>query len=429
MPAASPKANPPQALDTAPQAAPRKRANEQLTATQVLQAKPRAKPYKLADGKGLYLLVNTSGSKLWRFKYRFSGEKLMALGGFPDVSLKQARQAHSAARKLLADGTDPMAQRQEASTAKRIAHTNSFAAVAKAWWQSWSANKSERHAGYAMRRLEADVFPAIGATPVSEVEAQDVVAMIKAIEARGAKDIARRAHQMCGQVMRYAIAHGLAKRNPVIDVKPGDVLAPRKQTNYARIDAKELPALLRAMAGCQGSSITRLAMQLMSLTFVRTSELIGAKWEEFDLTQKRWNIPAERMKMRTPHVVPLSEQALEVLATLHVLTGRGELLFPGERNPRQPMSNNTILAALKRMGYAGRMTGHGFRGLASTILHEQGFDHTHIELQLAHQERDAVSAAYNYATYLAPRTKMMQWWADHLDKQRRGAEVIQFKAA
>jgi integrase len=221
-------------------------------------------------------------------------------------------------------------------------------------------------------------------------------------------------------VFRFAIAHDLAKRNPVADIRPVDILPSRKKTNYARIDARELPELLRKIDMYQGSPTTRAAIKLMALTFVRTSELIGARWTEFDLKAGRWDIPAERMKMRAPHIVPLSTQAIELLRTLHTLSGHGALLFPGERDHEKPMSNNTILMALERMGYKGRMTGHGFRGVASTILHEQGHEHAHIELQLAHQERDQISASYNRATYLPQRAKMMQAWADHLDRTRAG---------
>ena len=252
--------------------------------------------------------------------------------------------------------------------------------------------------------------------------------MVQAISKRGALDIAKRALQTSGQVFRYAVAHGLAQRNPASDIKPSDVLASRKAVNYARIGTKELPELLRHIEGYAGAAVTRLAMKLMALTFVRTSELIGACWAEFDLGARRWDIPASRMKMKTPHIVPLSTQAVNLLQTLQLVSGRSALLFPGERDHEKPMSNNTILGALDRMGYKGRMTGHGFRGVASTLLHEMGFDHAHIELQLAHQERNEVSAAYNYATYLQQRTKMMQYWADYLDGCSTG-KVLAFRRA
>ncbi len=283
--------------------------------------------------------------------------------------------------------------------------------MARAWYANWSGPRAGRHAGYVLRRLEADVFPALGAKPIGDITAPQLLAMAKKIEARGALDLARRAWQVCGQVFEFALAHGQIERNPSKDMRPGVAPKPRQQGCYARIDAKELPELLRKTCAYQGSAYTRMAMQLMTPTFVRTGDLIGARWDEVDLEAKEWRIPLERMKMKRPHVVPLARQAVDVLQCLHGLRGQSGLLFPGERDHDKPMSNGTILGALKRMGYAGRMTGHGFRGVASTVLHEQGFDHAHIELQLAHMDRDDVSAAYNLATYVPQRRKMLQWWA------------------
>lgn len=395
-----------------------------LTDTAVKNLKPADKPLKVSDERGLYLLVKPQGAKLWRWKYRYGGkEKLMALGGYPDVSLAQAREKREEGRKLLAAGVDPMGQRHEVKVAQRIAMEDSFEAVARKWWGSWKAARSERHADYVQRRLESDVFPIIGHRPIAELGAAELVAMVKRIEARGALDIAKRSMQTCGQVFRYAIAHGKAFRNPATDVRPSDVLPSRKQQNYARVGVNELPDLMRKIEVYQGAAITRAALKLMAMTFVRTSELIGARWAEFDLDAGRWDIPGERMKMKTPHVVPLSTQAVTLLRALHTSTGSKAMLFPGERDPKKAMSNNTILKALERMGYKGRMTGHGFRGIASTLLHEQGFDHSHIELQLAHQERDAVSASYNHALYLAQRARMMQSWSDYLDAAIAGNVV------
>ena len=399
-----------------------------LTDTAIKKIKPSATPVKLSDGRGLYLLVNPVGSKLWRWKYRVLGkEKVLALGVYPDVSLAQAREGMEKARKMLAGGDDPMAIRKADKVATRTAAENSFESVARKWWSQWKPARSEQHAGQVMRRFEANVFPHIGSRPVSEIQAPELVAMLKAIEARGVNDLAKRALQTSSQVFRYAIAHGLATRNPASDIKPGDVLASRQKHNLARIDGKELPGLLRHIDAYQGAAITRLAMKLMAMTFVRTTELIAARWEEFDLDSARWDIPAERMKMKTPHIVPLSAQAVNLLKTLHLITGHSSLLFPGERDHDKCMSNNTILNALERMGYKGRMTGHGFRGVASTLLHEMDFDHTHIELQLAHQERDEVSAAYNHALYLKQRAKMMQEWSDYLDRCTTG-NVLPFKS-
>jgi integrase len=399
-----------------------------LTDTEIRRSKFADKPYRLTDGRGLYLQITKTGGKLWRWKYRFEGkEKLMALGQYPDVPLADARDRLAEARRLLASGVDPMATRKAEKAAKREAGANSFQAIAALWLEHWCADKSPRHADTTRRRLEANVFPCLGARPIAEIEPPELVAMVKAIEARGAGDLAKRALETAGQIFRYAIAHGYASRNPVAEFKPADVLKPTRKVNLARVDAKELPALLRAIEVYRGKVVTRLAIKLLALTFVRTSELIEARWEEIDFQAGRWNIPAQRMKMDTPHIVPLSRQAIEVLEMLQTLTGAGDLLFPGDRDPKRPMSNNTILLALDRMGYRGRQTGHGFRGLASTLMHEQGYPHEHIELQLAHTPRNAVSAAYNHALYLEPRARMMQDWADYLEQTQRGGKLIAFR--
>ena len=264
---------------------------------------------RFSDGGGLRLEVTRTGSKLWRWKYRFGGkEKLLSLGSYPAVSLRNARKARDAARLQLDAGIDPSAAKQEAKRALAPSE-GSFETIARQWWADWSANKSPRHAGYVIARLEADAFPAIGARPVDDLTAPAFVRLAKSIETRGAADIARRVLQTCGQVMRYAVAHGLAERNPVADVKPGDVLRARRQINYARIKVSDLPELLRRIDAYQGSPYTRLAMRLMLLTFVRTGELIGARWQEFDLERAEWKIPAERTKSRREHLVPLSRQA------------------------------------------------------------------------------------------------------------------------
>jgi len=399
-----------------------------LTDTEIKRAKAAEKAYSMGDGGGLYLWVKPTGGKLWRWSYRFEGkEKLMSLGKYPDVSLAQARERHTEARKLLATGVDPMALRKAEKTAEKVAVENSFQSVTAQWLEHWQEGKSPRHVDSVRRRMAADILPCLGARSIAKIEAPELVAMANAIQDRGARDIAKRALETVGQVFRYGIAHGYAKRNPATEIRPSDILKSIPKTNYARIDAKELPTLLRRIEVYQGKQVTRLAMKLMAKTFVRTTELIEAKWAEFDLENARWDIPAERMKMRTPHIVPLATQALEVLEMLRDLAGDSEWLFPGDFDTAQPMSNNTILAALKRMGYKGRMTGHGFRGLASTILHEQGYAHDHIELQLAHAPRNAVSAANNHALYLEPRARMMQDWADFLERAQRGGKVLPFR--
>jgi integrase len=401
-----------------------------LTDTAIKRATTGEQDYKMADSGGLFLLVTKAGGKLWRWKYRFEGkEKKMSFGQYPEVTLAEVRVLHANARRLLVSGVDPMSHRKSEKRAIRESDELPFRKIAAKWHEHWKGGNSAHHVKATWSRLEANVFPAIGDRLITEIEAPEIVAIVKAIQDRGKLDIAKRALETTGQIFRYAVAHGLARRNPAGEIKPGDILKSRQKENHARVDAKELPTLLRAIEVYQGKHVTRLAMKVMAMTFVRTSELIGAKWEEFNLEAERWDVPAERMKMRTPHIVPLSRQTLDVLALLKQLNGNSELVFPGERDPKKPMSNMTILQALNRMGYKGRMTGHGFRGLASTLLHEQGWPHEHIELQLAHAPRNAVSAAYNHALYLEPRTKMMQEWSKFLEQTQRGGKVIPFRAS
>jgi integrase len=398
-----------------------------ISDTKIRQAKAKATAYQLTDERGLYLLVKPTGGKLWRWNYRHKGiQKTMSFGRYPDVPLAAARERLAAARRLLASGVDPMEQRKADKVARAVADAESFQTVALLWMEHWKVEKSKQHVGATRRRLEANVYPVLGARPIAEIEAPEIVTMVKGIEARGVGDLAKRALETTGQIFRYAIGHGYAKRNPAADIRPADILKSTRKVNLARVDAVELPALLRAIEVYRGKVVTRLATKLMALTFVRTSELIGARWDEFDMEARRWDIPKERMKMRTAHIVPLATQTIELLELLRTVTGGGDLLFPGDQDHRKPMSNNTILFALKRMGFGGVMTGHGFRGLASTLLHEQGWPHEHIELQLAHAPRNAVSAAYNHALYLEPRGKMLQHWADFLERTQRGTKVLSF---
>lgn len=392
-----------------------------LTDAAIRAARPADKPRKLFDGEGLYLEVAPSGGKWWRLKYRWAGrEKRLSLGTYPDVPLLEARRRRDDARRALAAGADPSAQRKTEKLAAGAAAGNTFEAAARAWHASWQRTRSQKHAAQVMRRMELDLFPRLGALPVTSIKAPDIVAAAKAVEKRGAHDLARRAIQIAGQVFRYAIGHGLAEHNPARDIEPGDVLQPVAEQNYARVAPDRLPQLLRDINAYHGHTRTRLALHLMALTFLRTSELIGGRWDEIDLdgAAPRWLVPGRRMKMGTPHVVPLSRQAVQVLRALQ-RAGTGDvLLFPGNIDHEKPLSNNALLFALYRMGYKGEMTGHGFRGVASTALHEMEFEHAHIELQLAHQKRDRTSAAYNHALYLPQRTLMMQAWADHLDAVR-----------
>lgn len=396
-----------------------------LTDAAIRAAKPAEKPRKLFDGEGMYLEVSPSGGKWWRLKYRTDGkEKRLSLGTYPQVTLLEARRRRDEARRALEQGLDPSVERQRKKAVLSGNLETTFESVARLWHESWKRTRTEKHANQVLRRMELDVFPKIGNRQIATIKAPDLVAVAKAVEKRGAHDLARRAIQISGQVFRYAVGHGLAEHNPARDIEPNDVLQPVVERNYNRVSQERLPALLKAINRYEGHERTRLAMHLMSLTFLRTSELIGARWEEFDWEKKRWVVPAKRMKMPTQHIIPLARQTLEVLEALK-RAGTGEtLLFPGNLDHEKPISNNTILFAIYRMGFKGEMTGHGFRGVASTALHELGLEHAHIELQLAHQPRDRVSAAYNYAQHLPQRTKMMQFWADHLDAVR--GEPIKF---
>lgn len=406
-----------------------------LTDLAVKGAKPKDKPYKMGDAGGLYLYVTLAGGKLWRLAYRFDGkQKTLAVGAYPDVSLASARERRDAARKLIASEPpiDPSDARKTAKAKNEANKNNTFELWAGKWWQHWQAGKSERHAGYVKRRLELDVYPVIGSRPINDITAYEIVDTIKAIAARGALDIAKRSHQTIGQVFRHAIAHGKEShttRNPASEVKPSDIIETRAQVNYARVGVDELPKLLRAIDNSASTPVTRFAIRLIALTFVRTSELIGARWGEFDLDAGLWRIPPERMKKKTPHIVPLSTQVIEIINMLKELTGNGEFLFPNQNDRRKTMSNNTILKALEVMGYKGRMTGHGFRGIASTQLNEMEYDEKHIEIQLAHLVGNATQRAYDHAKHIPARTVMMQAWADYLDELKAGAKVLPFKQA
>ena len=318
-----------------------------MTDIQIKRIKPNTKPYKVSDGGGLFLWVTPSGGKIWRWAYRHEGrEKLMTFGKYPDVPVALARERHSEARKRLATGVDPMTERK----AEKAAVEDSFQSVASHWLEHWQDGKSPRHVADVKRRMDTDILSCLGARPVAAIEAPELVVMTKAIEQRSARDIGKRALETTGQVFRYAIALGYSRRNPASEIRPGDVLKSTRKVNYSRVDACELPELLRAIEVYQGTHVTRLAIKLMAFTFVRTSELIGARRSEFDLQGGRWDIPADRMKMRTPHIVPLSKQAIEALELLRTVTGESDWLFPGDRNAKKPMSNNTILKALERMG-------------------------------------------------------------------------------
>lgn len=390
------------------------------------KGEPTTKPYKMGDAGGMYLEVSPAGGKLWRFKYRFAGkEKRLALGSYPDTSLADARDKRDAARKLLAAGVDPAEQRKAAKAAGEERAANSLEVVAREWHAKQSATWVELHASRIMLRLENDVFPWLGSRPIADVTAKELLATVNRIVDRGAVESAHRVLQNCGQVLRYAIATGRADRNPAADLR--GALPPVKQTHHAAIiEPAAIGGLLRAMDAYNGSLVTKCALRLAPLVFVRPGELRQAEWAEFDLEGAQWNIPAEKMKMREPHLVPLAPQAVAILRELHPLTGRGRYVFPSARSPQRPMSNNAVLSALRRMGYAtDEMSGHGFRAMARTVLDEVlQFRPDYIEHQLAHAVKDPNGRAYNRTAHLAERSKMMAAWADYLDSLKIGGNVI-----
>lgn len=406
-----------------------------LTDAAVRNAKPGVKPdgtatptpYKMGDAGGMYLEVAPTGGKWWRLKYRFGGkEKRLALGVYPSITLAEARKRRDEARRLLAQGIDPGEHRKlTKNTPEQDA--DSFEAVAREWFAKFAPGWVPTHSEKIIRRLERDIFPWIGGRPVGQITAPELLAVLRRIEARGRLETAHRAHQNCGAVFRYAVATGRAERDPSGDLR-GALPPASKRHHAAVIDPKAIAELLRVLDGYTGSFVTACALRLAPLVFVRPGELRRAEWAEIDLDAAEWRIPAAKMKMRAPHVVPLADQALAILRELHPLTGRGRYVFPGARSADRPMSENTVNAALRRLGYdKDVMTGHGFRTLASTTLHEQGWPSDIIERQLAHAERNKIKAAYNRAEHLPERRKMMQAWADYLDSLKAGADVVPFR--
>ena len=408
-----------------------------LSDTQIRATKPSERPVRLYDERGLYLEITTNGGRWWRFKYRFAGkEKLLSMGTYPDTPLKAARDRRDRARALLEEGVDPSEARRAEKASRSEAVVNSFEAVAREWHSSIHLGQvSAGHAARTLIRLEQDVFPWLGGLPVGEIKAPQLLQAVRRIEARGAIETAHRALQACGQVFRYAIATGRAERDPTPDLR--GALKPVLVQHMAAItDPKRVGDLLRAIESYKGMPITRAALQLAPLVFVRPGELRKAEWVEFDLEAAQWRIPAARMKRTkqeklsgAAHVVPLSRQALAILRELHPLTKHGRYLFPSPRTGERPMSDNGVLSALRRMGFpSDEMTGHGFRAMARTLLAERlDVDEAVIEAQLAHAVKDSLGRAYNRTEFLEQRRKMLQTWADYLDKLRTGAEIIPIK--
>jgi integrase len=392
-----------------------------MLTTQLIRAlTPRERSRKLFDRDGLYLLVQPSGSRLWRFRYRFGGlEKLISLGRYPEVSLKQARAKRDQARRQVASGVNPSAQRQ----ATKQSRANTFEEIAREFLREHSKLVGHRTMAKANWLLPTFLSPEIGSRPIAEVEPPELLAALRKIEARGLTDTVQRTKILAGQIFRYAIATGRAKRDITHDLRGAVITRPARH-RAALVDPKEVGLLLRALDAYQGQPSTRYALRLLPYVFLRSAELRGAEWAEIDFDAAMWRVPASRMKLREAHVVPLAPQSLQLLRELQQFTGSGPYLFPG-LVPGKVISENTLNQGLMRLGYSSdQQTPHGFRTIASTMLNELGWSPDLIELQLAHVDRDSVRSAYNRAQRLSDRRKLMQAWADHLDALKNGTSNV-----
>lgn len=396
----------------------------------IRNAKTKEKPYKLSDSGGLFILITTSGGKLWRYSYRFEGkQKTLSLGSYPDLGLKEARESHAAARKILSAGVDPNENRKNQISAKKLSAANSFELVAREWWQSHMKNKADSHKEKVIRRFELYLFPWLGKKPISEITAPQFLEVIKRIEKQNKLETAHRTLQTAGQVFRYAAQNGMTIRDITADLK-GALPATTVINMAAFTEPKDVAELLRALDGFNGTLTVQCAIKLAPLVFVRPCELRMAKWADIDLKAATWQYLVSKTK--TNHIVPLSTQAVAILREIHPLSGHGEYVFQGGHSPLKPMSESAINAALKRMGYDTKtqITGHGFRAMARTILHERlNIDPAIIEHQLAHKVPDTLGSAYNRTKFIAQRTAMMQAWADYLDELKTGANVISIGVA
>jgi integrase len=391
----------------------------------IRSAKAKEKPYKLSDSGGLFILIATTGGKLWRYSYRFDGkQKTLALGSYPDVGLKEARERHAEARKILATGVDPNENRKNEIAAKKLSAANSFELVAREWWQSYMKSKADSHKEKVIRRFELYLFPWLGKKPISEITAPQFLEVIRRIEKQNIAETAKRTLQTAGQVFRYAVQNGMAVRDITADLK-GALAATTVKHMAAFTEPKDVAELLRALDGFKGTLTVQCAIRLAPLVFVRPSELRMAKWADINLEAATWQYVVSKTK--TNHIVPLSKQAVAILQEIHPLSGQGKYVFQGGHSPLKPMSESAINAALKRMGYDTRtqITGHGFRAMARTILHERlNIDPAIIEHQLAHKVPDTLGSAYNRTKFIHQRTIMMQSWADYLDSLKNGAQIV-----
>lgn len=393
-----------------------------LTNVKCNTAQPKEKQYKLSDGGNLFLLVKPNGSKLWRYRYHHSNkEKLLSIGSYPLITLAEARDERDKAKKLLLNDIDPMEAKKEHKRERELNSKNTFSAVALEWHKKQKPNWSEKHTIKVLRRFELDIFPTLGERPINDIKAPELLETLRIIEKRGAYDTVTRVRQICGQIFRYGIATGKCERDHTADLRGATTVG--KTNHYASLDIKELPEFLDTLERNEARlfNATRRAIKLLMLTLVRTSELIQATWDEIDLENAVWEIPAERMKMRKAHIVPLSHQVIELLKGQQIETANlnTNWIFPGQQSHRKHMSNNTVLKALERMGYKGRMTGHGFRALGmSTIKEKLGYRHEVVDRQLAHVHQSKIDRAYDRAQFLDDRAKMLQEWADYIDSLR-----------
>ena len=385
-----------------------------LTDAQVRKIKPLDKKKRYSDEKGLYLEVTPSGGRFWRLKYRFNGrESTLTIGGYPEISLAQARRARDEARIQLYNNIDPNAVKNQ--RLQQMDESTLFKSLALEWMEDRKAVIKETTYLRDLSVFEKDLFPALGDIPIDQIKGKDVLACAKKIEERGAQEMAKRSIPLAGRIFRFAIRKGIIENDPTPHLQ--EALKPRKVKHMARLDISEFPPFLERMDRYHGNPMIKTAIQLMTLTFVRTAELRMMEWDEINFETKLWRIPADKMKMAQPHIVPLSRQALELIEGLRPLTGNKQYVFYNHSTAK-PMSSNALLCVIRTMGYNGKMTGHGFRGLASTTLHEQGYMHDAIEIQLAHRVGNAVSQAYNHAQHLDYRIKMMQEWSDFIDSLR-----------
>ncbi|NOP26920.1 tyrosine-type recombinase/integrase [Klebsiella pneumoniae] len=384
-----------------------------LNDMQIRRAKPEAKAYTLGDGQGLSLLIEPNGSKSWRFRYRYAGKpKMISLGVYPTITLADARSRRDDARKLVAEGKNPSEVRKEQKIALQTESESAFEKIATEWHQMKSAKWSAGCASDIMEAFQNDIFPYVGTRPIGEIKPLELLNVLRKIEKRGALEKMRKVRQRCSEVFRYAIATGRAEFNPAADLS--SALEVHQSNHFPFLKADELPDFLRALDSYTGSRLVQIATKLLMITGVRTIELRAALWSEFDLDNAIWEISAERMKMRRSHLVPLSTQALDLLNELKMMTGNYRYVFPGRNDPNKPMSEASINQVIKRIGYGGRLTGHGFRHTMSTILHEKGFDSAWIEIQLAHVDKNSIRGTYNHAQYLEKRSSMIQWYNDYI---------------